>query len=878
MAPAGTIIENQAIAFVDDARYYSPVVYTRVLPVCRPSIVPDGSKEDPGQTVTTTPGGTAYLVYTAVNAGNDTFVFDLSDLVHADSEWSPAEVRFYLDTQPNSRVDPGEPEITTLELAPGDSAGLIVEIVAPTGTTGDMWITPVMTCPGGEEDDDNYALVSLRSGPALQLTKSFSKPELNPGDRVEVELRVRNIGDRETGDQVVVTDEFSDMPGVSYVPGSAAAAKGTVEYYDGASWSATEPDSVQGIRLILPGLEVGEEAYLTFTMEVEAGHAPGRIQNIATAEGPGGPAQSVASFDVRSVYLHYLGPKDNPRAEPGGEGSEDDRQEGVLIEGQAYCFAHTLENAGNIEDTYQLDYSGLPDGVTAQLWQTPGIPLTTPLKLGPGETYDFVLCLTANPGLAESGDSITPFTVTLTATSESTGEENHTYDVVKAIYPASDLDLTKSGEPNPVVAGGTLTYTLKAKNNNPFDLHEVVISDRLDDNLEFVESDPDAEFDPSQNRLVWRVPVLAAGEVWEATVTTRVKSGVEDGTVIDNEFTLSATELPSPVPSNEVETTVWSGGLQIQKQVSPEVVRVGDTLNYTLTLYNPSPKPIFVHLTDTPDPHLEYVPGSGKPWEPQVVDGVLDWGELTMAAGEVLVITYRMRVLPGIPEKFENVAVAEGKSESGVTVGRSTARAKSTVVERVFLRRTATLVGRVFLDSDRDGVYDQGSDLPLPGARVVLANGAQALTDIEGRYAFRDLEEGVWLVVLDPVSAPFKPLPHPEALGKGYSHRVSAYGLTVSDFPLEAPRGVISAVRRTRLEMGPLVVEKQLIPLGDGRYRVALHLSSTEPLPEFELRDPLPGGGERTFKYDVFEGERTITYEIPAPAWLTDPEVRWRYP
>ena len=86
------------------------------------------------------------------------------------------------------------------------------------------------------------------------------------------------------------------------------------------------------------------------------------------------------------------------------------------------------------------------------------------------------------------------------------------------------------------------------------------------------------------------------------------------------------------------------------------------------------------------------------------------------------------------------------------------------------------------------------------------------------------------------------------------------------------------SIRRTSLVMGPLRVDKSLIPLEGERYRIVLHLQSSEALPELTLRDPLPGGGEKVFEFATFVGEKTITYELEGKAALTDPEVRWRYP
>jgi hypothetical protein len=159
---------------------------------------------------------------------------------------------------------------------------------------------------------------------------------------------------------------------------------------------------------------------------------------------------------------------------------------------------------------------------------------------------------------------------------------------------------------------------------------------------------------------------------------------------------------------------------------------------------------------------------------------------------------------------------------------------------------------------------------------VILGNGWQVLTDAEGRYAFRDLQPGIWTVMLDPVSAPFPPLPHPEASGEGYRHRATVQGLTASDFPLEAPQGTITATRSTVLEFGPLRIEKRLIPLPQG-YRVVLKLETREPLPDLTVTDPLAGGGEQIFRLQVLEGEQTLTYDVTQGV-LTDPQARWRYP
>ncbi|WP_457630670.1 hypothetical protein [Oceanithermus sp.] len=870
--PAGTVIRNQAAALVEGETYYSNTVETTVLPVCSVSLTPSGTPANPGQATNTTAGGTAYLAYQLTNTGNDNFTFDLAEQQDATSNWTPAATAIYLDVNRNAQVDPGEQQVQQVTLDAGDSAWLVLEVVAPDQGTGDLFITPVATCPQGESDDENYGRVSIVSGPALQVEKTIAPTQARPGDVVHVTLTVRNVGDQATGAAVTLTDDLSGLGAVSYVAGSAAAPKGDVEYSDGSSWSASEPAAVSGVRLVLAGLEVGEEALLEFDLSVNDDATPQFVQNEAVAEGPGGPAQAVATLEVLPGYDLYLGPRGNPRALPGGEGSDDDRQQADLIVDQTYCFEHTLENASTAADTFTLTASGLPANVHGTFNITPTVPLPLPVHLEAGEQLDFLFCVTAS-------ELVQPFTVDLVATSEASGNSNHTYDEVSRVFPAGELVLTKAVEPQGTVTAGTeLTYRLHFKNGYPVEATNIVVDDWLDGNLEYLSSSPEGEYDAVRHRVRWQMASIPAGGEWQAELRVRVKDGTPDDTLIENRFELQADQTPNTLVSNTTRTPVWSSALLLQKQVNPAAARLGDRLHYTLTISNPSTAALTVTLADKPEPHLAYIAGSASPAEPDQDDGRLIWGNLTVGAGETLTVTYDMRVLAGAPQKLVNVAVAQGVSSSGAAVASSQATASVQSVEGVFLARRATVVGRVFLDANRDGRFDPGRDVPLAGARVLLPDGRQALTDANGNYAFRDLEAGVWQILLDPRTAPFPPLPHPEALGDGYRHRVSAWGLTTSDFPLEAPAGVIKAVRRTTLFLGPLRLDKTIVPLDENRFRVVLHLQSDEALPELTVRDPLPGGGEKTFSYAEFKGDETITYELEGPPALTDPEVRWRYP
>ncbi|MCS7058615.1 MAG: hypothetical protein NZL94_07015 [Meiothermus sp.] len=329
-------------------------------------------------------------------------------------------------------------------------------------------------------------------------------------------------------------------------------------------------------------------------------------------------------------------------------------------------------------------------------------------------------------------------------------------------------------------------------------------------------------------------------------------------------------------PSNVVETRL-DLPLLFSKGVDRKEATVGDRLVYTLTLVNPGQAALLVDLEDQLPTGTQYVPGTAQPVVAAHGEGRLRWAGLRLDPGGRLVLTYALRVLPGAPERLVNTATATATREGpGDQVNAVLSATAFTRVGAGPLAPPNALLGRVYLDTDGDGRYTPGVDIPLPGARVVLGDGLQTLTDAEGRYGFRNLAGGVWTVTLDPASAPFPPLPHPEALGDGYRHRVRVEGLTVSDFPLRAPSGVVRVARETVLQFGPLKVHKRLLELPQG-VRVVLVLRSDEALSDLTLTDPLPGGGERRFHFEVFQGEQTLTYDLPG-GFLTDPQVRWRYP
>lgn len=869
-APAGTVIRNQATAIANGQVYLSNEVETLVQAVCVPSITPNGSLSSPGQNTTTPASGTAYFSYRLQNLGNQSFSFSLSSLQNG-SSWTPSAVRFYLDTNANAQLDPGEPEVSSLTLDMNQEARLILAVQTPPSASGELLISPVATCPDGTRDEDNFSLIRIGTGPALSLVKSVDTGLVQRGQEVVFQLRVLNLGSARATGPVHVEDRLDspELVGLTYVNGSAAAPKGQLQYFDGASWSSQEPSAVRGIRLVLDGLEVGEQAVFSFRMKVADNATPGERSNLAKVTSSEGSAQTQVSLRIAAEYAHALGPMGNPQA-----AGEADRQEAEVLAGRPYCFAHTLSNTGNAADVYTLEAVGLPSGVNLSYRSMSGGSLLLPITLGPGNSLDFQACLSALPAGTPA------FEFTLRALS-STGNADPTLDRVK-VWDFSQIILRKSSSKGPIITPGEdLEYRLEVENPLPFAIPGAQIEDVLDARLEFLSASDGGTYEAKTRTVRWGLN-LAPKSIHTLLLRVRVSAAAPDNATIANRFSLRSPEIGEPLVSNDVTLKVQAVALLLEKRVEPRKVQVGDLLTYTLTVVNVGQVPLDVRLEDTPNPILQYQAGSATPAEPLQDNGRLVWEGFTLDPGKRVEIRYRMRVLAGAGGKLDNIVQATGtgkgieNSAGAAAVARAVASA-AVQVEQGTLAIYHLLLGRVFLDTDRDGLYTAGVDIPLPGARVLLSNGRQALTDAEGRYSFRNVAGGVWEVMLEAASAPFPPLPHPEAQKDGYRHRVRVEGLTVSDFPLERPAGLARTERQTVLEFGPLRLSKHLLPLPNG-YRVMLALESEEPLYDLTLSDPLLEGGERVFRFDRFQGRETLTYDLEGVPHLTDPQVRWRYP
>jgi uncharacterized repeat protein (TIGR01451 family) len=119
----------------------------------------------------------------------------------------------------------------------------------------------------------------------------------------------------------------------------------------------------------------------------------------------------------------------------------------------------------------------------------------------------------------------------------------------------SDLSITKSSAPNPVIAGQDLTYTLTAANNGPATAQSVTVSDVLPAGLTLVSAPGCTN---TAGTLSCAVGTLLAGQSTVIAVQVHVPSGYLGSAtsgVISNTATIAAANQTDPNPGNNTATT-----------------------------------------------------------------------------------------------------------------------------------------------------------------------------------------------------------------------------------------------------------------------------------------------------------------------------------
>lgn len=295
-----------------------------------------------------------------------------------------------------------------------------------------------------------------------------------------------------------------------------------------------------------------------------------------------------------------------------------------------------------------------------------------------------------NNGYAVAGGSVVSMALTLTAGSEPTeddGDPNTNRTLDFGFAAISDLVIVKSDDPDPVVAGENLTYTLHVSNEGPSPVDNVVVTDTLPAGVTFTSLHA----------------TQGSGSHQDGTVTVELGRMERGGTAL---ITILVAVLPSttgtllnqavvtgdnfdPVLSNnqddEPTVVVSRIDLSIQKTGAPDVVIPGQTLTYTLVVDNHGPSDATgVQVVDTLPGQVVFVSAVSSQGSVSGSAGTVTAELGNLAVGEQATVTIVVEVAASASGTLLNTATVTG-NETETNLENNTDQATTIVEPRVDL-------------------------------------------------------------------------------------------------------------------------------------------------------------------------------------------------
>ncbi|MBE7556419.1 MAG: DUF11 domain-containing protein [Anaerolineales bacterium] len=401
-------------------------------------------------------------------------------------------------------------------------------------------------------------------------------------------------------------------------------------------------------------LTAGQTATFVITVTVPAG-ASATDQGVTVITATSSLSPSLSATDTDTT---------NTAVVPGLTLDPDHTQ--TVQPGQTITYTHVLTNEGNATDTFTLTVTSTgPFPVTDDI--PPSITLTA------GQTATFVITVTVPAGASTTDQGVTVITATSTISPALQVTDTDTTNVELA-----DVTIVKTDDPDPVAAGGVLTYTLIYTNNGAAVAQNVVITDNLPAGATFggvVSTNPALPAPVGTGQTwVWTVGTLAAGDSGSIVFTVTV-DGNTSGVITNNVMITTSTPDSNPNNNDDDEPTyVGRPGLSITKtRVSSSPVLIGQPVQFQIVVENTGNTDLAtVTLIDTYDTAYLNYNGATPVSDDNNNDGVLTWANLgPIAAGGRVTVTVNFTATASTQALLNGVTINAARALATDTNGTS---------------------------------------------------------------------------------------------------------------------------------------------------------------------------------------------------------------
>jgi uncharacterized repeat protein (TIGR01451 family) len=433
--------------------------------------------------------------------------------------------------------------------------------------------------------------------PLLSIEKSASADAVQAGSLLTYTLTVENTGDiPATG--MTITDTVPEDTSFVSAEGGGQLTGGEVR------WTG----------LTLP---VGDSATARFTVQVDSPLPDGaQLANVdygvRCAEGVSATNAPLQTTVRSAPELHIAGVAAPDPVQPGG----------------LLTYTLTVQNTGNANATGVNIGNAVPADTTFVSAEGGGFVLNGVVrwnnqKVPAGTQVTRQFTVRVDPDLPDGA------TITNASYGVVCGQGAHATGTpfTTAVQEMPRLALTGSATPDPVEAGGRLTYALTVENTGGLAATGVVITDAIPAHTAFVAASDGGTEDAGEVR--WDIGSLDVDEARTVTLTVQVDRLLADGTVLHKEGGRARSAEGVGATGSAITTLVHSApAFDVTLAAAPSPVEAGGRLTYTLTVRNTGGVTATgVVVTDAVPAHTAFVAASDG--------GTEDAGEVQWALGSL---------------------------------------------------------------------------------------------------------------------------------------------------------------------------------------------------------------------------------------------------
>ena len=464
----------------------------------------------------------------------------------------------------------------------------------------------------------------------LEIVKSVDKTEAKVGDTLNYTITLTNVGGQAVKNAVV--KDFFDGNGVlNFIPMDGVTDNGDYTY-------------------TVTNVEKGQSITLRFTYTVVAGDAP-MVLNAAVVKDPTPPVDIEKTADkhvamVDEVVNYTITVKNTT-----------DKTVTDLLVSDTNNFTGTIASKDNAKYTYNGNHT----------WTIPSIKA--------GENIDILYTYTV-----KTTDPSTLVNEADVRYTTDDGEYVIKADPVEVVVPKDgEVTIVKSGDKKIAEPGEVVTYTVTIHNGKNHDITNVVVSDSnnftgtitgsngvgykfVDGHfvIDKIAAGADAVLTYTYTVQIADVPTHILENVATAHVPgtnpedpNNPGHGKDPDKPIDPDTDIPSNKVEVEVPGSEVETEIPE--ISITKSVDKPTAKIGDTLNYTITVKNGGNADAENVLIK------DFFDGNGT-LNFKAMDGVTDNGDntytiSTVKAGESVKLRFSYVVVEGDEPLVLNAAV-----------------------------------------------------------------------------------------------------------------------------------------------------------------------------------------------------------------------------